>query len=155
MLPIVFENEKGKLVLQLDGITLVDVIDEVGATPPILRKRIASSAPGYAIGIVQLSKSETNQSINWDFFNASADLMFHGKPLRDWLDPYKERPELRYSTERDRKEWRDYMGVKPLILLPLEGGRFAIQGECYVDDIMEDEAELIDSDEHVTSSLVK
>ena len=37
-----------------------------------------------------------------------------------------------------------YGCAKPLILLPLGGGRFRIQGECYVDDIMEGEAAKLD-----------
>ncbi|KAL1799759.1 hypothetical protein ACET3X_000101 [Alternaria dauci] len=247
MLPGVYEDENSKEILHLHGVTLVDVVDGVGAIQPILQKRIASRSSDYAVGVVQPSqpKTKTNPVYmhehtvkrclyrtltcstditghqrefkrllscfapnppkpidpdfwNWDFFNASSSLIFHGKSLKDWLDPYKERPKLQYATDYERKEWgevsaamaamkskirgrrlfvtaeRGFLGLgpmniqpgnilvtvygcaKPLILLPLGSGRFRIQGECYVDDIMGAEVERMDiPDENIGSIIVE
>ena len=248
MLPGVYEDEDGKEVLHLNGVTLVDIIDGVGAIQPILQKRIASSGSKYQVGVVQPTKPKTKTNPayqsektikrcvyrtltcstdvtgrerdfkrllscfdpnspeptdpdfwNWDFFNASSSLIFHGKPLKDWMDPYQERPNVQYASEAQLKDWGDasaamaamkskirgrrlfvtadrgflglgpmnlqpgnilvtaYACAKPLILWPISPGRFRIQGECYVDDIMEAEVERMEDipDEHIASIVIE
>ena len=150
-LPGVYEIG-GKEVLLLYGVTLVDVIDGVGAMHPLLTKRIQSSSSGFAIDVVQPSmpKPKANPLYelehvvkrgitwtltcgtdltghqreyphllscfapdrpeptdpdrwNWDFIDASKELMIYGKSLSAWLEPYVPRPTIQYSTEEHRK----------------------------------------------------
>lgn len=155
MLPIFVEIDIGREVLCLNGVTLVDTIDGIGAMQPQLTKRIMSSNSSFATGVVQPSKPKTKTNPlyerehvvkrciyrtltcsvdvtghekdfkrllscltsddplsdasgrwNWDFFNASAALEFHGKPLRDWMEPYVARLDsLDYASDEERKDW--------------------------------------------------
>lgn len=234
MRPQHIKTDDGEDLLFLQGVTLVDRVDGVGAIQSILQKRIGMKGPEFFADVVQPSQPKTKLHLHpqyaepnekavkrliwrtltcgtdinghqaseeefgrllscfpserpppndpdiwiWDFIDSSADLEIHGKPLRDWLEPYKPKPNLDHATDADRKEWgrvtmamaamkaktrgrrlfvtadRGLLGLgpntlqpgnvvatifgcgKPVVLFPIGGGRFHLNGECYVDELM-------------------
>ncbi|KAH7118719.1 heterokaryon incompatibility protein-domain-containing protein [Dendryphion nanum] len=159
MLPTHVVDKEGDDLILLQGVTLIDRIDGVGAIQNILQKRIDTKGSAFLVNVVQPTLPKTKLSpkyanvdektvkrliwrtltcgtdINgrqaleadferllscfaperpppndldtwtWDFIDSSAELKFFEKPLRDWLEPYRPRPDLNRANHEERKDW--------------------------------------------------